>query len=172
MCVNEIEVVNFQSWLRPYMCFEAGYDWGQGYSLLRSAVGKTYDLRSDLWWTKVLAEHQKSTISTLAVKLSVSAIIYPRWTATQSNDSLHDFCIWTFYTWPNVLMNEMFKWHMIWEWTCDGLCRLQMLSGFGWNIKNSFNCKPGPLSDTLQAGAWLIPPFQKWLDHMDKFIIC
>ncbi len=30
----------------------------------------------------VLDYTQKSTISTLAVKLSVSAIIYPRWTAT------------------------------------------------------------------------------------------
>ncbi len=34
------------------------------------SVGKTHILRSDLWWT------QKSTMSTLAVKLSVSAIIY------------------------------------------------------------------------------------------------
>ncbi len=51
--------------------------------VLRSAVGKTHDLRSDLWWTIPLRIYtQKSTISTLAVKLSVSAIFTPRLTAT------------------------------------------------------------------------------------------
>ncbi len=64
---------------------------------------------------------------------------------------------------------QPWKWHMIWKWTFDGLCGLQMLCGFGWNIKSSFNRKPGPLSDALQAGAWVFPPFQKWLDHVGKF---
>ena len=62
--------------------------------LLRSALGMTHDLQSDLWWTiplRILLGQfwdtsldytQKSTISTLAVRLSVSAIIYSRWTAT------------------------------------------------------------------------------------------
>ncbi len=45
-----------------------GYIWG----LLRSAVGMTHSLRSDLWWTT-----QKSTTPILALKLSVSAIITP-----------------------------------------------------------------------------------------------
>ncbi len=31
-----------------------------------------------------------------------------------------------------------------------------------------FKHKPGPLSDTLQAGACVFPPFQKSLDHMVK----
>ncbi len=59
------------------------------FRLLQSAVGMTHDLRSDLWWTiplRILLGQfytQKSTISTLAVKLSVSAIFTPRWTATQ-----------------------------------------------------------------------------------------
>ncbi len=58
--------------------------------VLRSAVGKTHALRSDLWWTIPLHilhwsfwDTQKSTISILAVKLSVSAIVYPWWIATQ-----------------------------------------------------------------------------------------
>ncbi len=58
--------------------------------MLRSAVGKTHDLRSDLWWTlplRSLLDHfgipfgsQYSEID--HIHLSVSAIIYPRWTAT------------------------------------------------------------------------------------------
>ncbi len=60
--------------------------------VLRSAVGKTHDLRSDLWWTiplHIFLDYtQKSTKSTLAVKLSVSAIIYPRWTATSGINGL------------------------------------------------------------------------------------
>ncbi len=44
---------------------------------------------------------QKSTISTLAVKLSVSAIIYPWWTATPPTS--HDLhlvdLVWTFFEW-------------------------------------------------------------------------
>ena len=31
--------------------------------------------------------------------------------------------------------------------------------------QSSFNRKLGPLSDTLQAGAWLFLPFRKWPDH-------
>ncbi len=71
--------------------------------MLRSAVGMTHGLRSDLWWTiplRILLDQfwdtslvirlysdqiilkLYSTKSTLAVKLSVSAIIYPWWTAT------------------------------------------------------------------------------------------
>ncbi len=56
--------------------------------MLQSAVGMTHDLRSDLWWTiplRILLGQfytQKWTISTLVVKLSVSAIFTPRWTAT------------------------------------------------------------------------------------------
>ncbi len=42
--------------------------------LLRSAVGMTHSLRSDLWWT---IPFQKSTTPILALKLSVSAIITP-----------------------------------------------------------------------------------------------
>ncbi len=76
------------------------------YILLRSAVGKTHDLRSDLWCTiplRILLDHFgitfgfhtiKSALArhSLVVRLyseidhihlsSVSAIIYPRWTAT------------------------------------------------------------------------------------------
>ncbi len=49
---------------------------------LRSAVGMTHSLRSDLWWTipfRILLGHytQKSTKPILALKLSVSAIITP-----------------------------------------------------------------------------------------------
>ena len=53
---------------------------------------------------------------------------------------------------------QPWKWHMFWKRICDGLCRLQMFCGFCWNIKSSFNRKPGPLSGTLQAGAWVFPP--------------
>ncbi len=36
--------------------------------------------------------------------------------------------------------------------------------------QSSFNRTLGPLSDTLQAGAWLFPPFsRKWPDHVGKF---
>ncbi len=61
---------------------------------------------------------------------------------------------------------QPWKWHLFRKWTCDGLCRLQLLSGFRWNIKSSFKLNPGPLSDTLQAGAWLFLPFQKWLNML------
>ena len=46
------------------------------------------------------------------------------------------------------------------------------LSGFGWNIKSSFKHNPVPLSDTLQAGACIFPPFQKWqfMTTEDPFI--
>ncbi len=59
-------------------------------------------------------------------------------------------------------------WRIFWKRTCDGLCRLQVFCGFGWNIKSSFNRKPGPLSDTLQAGAWLFPLPWKWPDYVGK----
>ena len=77
--------------------------------------------------------------------------------------------------WPDVSINrhsttaccgQPCKWHMFWKWTCDGLCRLQVLCRFRWDIKSSFNCGPGPLSDTLQAGACIFPPFQKLLDML------
>ncbi len=48
--------------------------------MLRSAVGKTRVLRSRLVMNYTTS--QKLTISTLAVKLSVSAIYYPLVTAT------------------------------------------------------------------------------------------
>ncbi len=51
----------------------------QSRKVLRSAVGMTHSLRSDLWWTipfHVLLDYtQKLTKSTLAMKLSVSAPI-------------------------------------------------------------------------------------------------
>ncbi len=64
--------------------------------LLRSAVGKTHDLRSDLWWIiplRILLDHFGIPFGSQPIKsalarhsgvqvLSVSAIIYPRWTAT------------------------------------------------------------------------------------------
>ncbi len=58
---------------------------------------------------------------------------------------------------------------MFWRGTCDGLCGLQMFICFGWNIKVVCS-KLGPLSDTLQAGVWLFPPFRKWRDHVGKFL--
>ncbi len=47
--------------------------------LLRSAVGMTHSLRSDLWWTIPFRVYytQKTTTPILALKLSVSAIITP-----------------------------------------------------------------------------------------------
>ncbi len=64
------------------------FDQAMGAGVLRSAVGKTHDLRSDLWWIiplHILLDRFGIPLGfqpTLAVKLSVSAIIYPRWTAT------------------------------------------------------------------------------------------
>ncbi len=55
------------------------YDW---WIVLRSAVGMTHGLRSDLWWTIPLRIYLVNFGIPLAVKLSVSAIIYPRCTAT------------------------------------------------------------------------------------------
>ena len=64
---------------------------------------------------------------------------------------------------------QPWKWHMFWEWTCDGLCRLQVMRVL-LKHQSSFKHKPGPLSVTLQAGACIFPPFQKLLDHVGKFL--
>ena len=69
-----------------------------------------------------------------------------------------------------LCFGQPWVWQIFRKWTCDGLCRLQVFGGFGWNIKSSFNCKLGPLSDTLQAGAWLFPPLRKWPNHVGKFL--
>ncbi len=109
----------------------AGFDACWLTIMLRSAVGKTHDLRSDLWWTiplRILLDQfytQKSTISTLAVKLSVSAIFTPRWTATYKIGCIaHDAqsinevegksChsnIWWGTLGPNMKVFPM-KWHL------------------------------------------------------------
>ncbi len=60
-------------------------------------------------------------------------------------------------------------WHMFLEKACDGLCGLSTFNGFGWNTIKGFNRACGPLSDTLQAGAWIFPRYRKWPDHMGRF---
>ncbi len=79
-------------------------------------------LRVDFWESLVLDYTQKSTISTLAAKLSVSAIIYPRWTATSVTSSnatdlatIYDSIKWNadrYCTIKFMLMNA-FCYHMI-----------------------------------------------------------
>ena len=53
---------------------------------------------------------------------------------------------------------------------CDGLCQLLKSTGSGWDIVKSFNWSCGPMSDTLQAGAWLFPHSRKWPDYVGKFL--
>ncbi len=48
-------------------------------AVLRSAVGKTHDLRSDLWWTILYSEIDHTYLSIEAQCVSHH---YPRWTAT------------------------------------------------------------------------------------------
>ncbi len=42
-------------------------------------------------------------------------------------------------------------------------------TAFGWNTIKGFNRSCVPLSDTLQAGAWLFPRYRKWPDHVGRF---
>ncbi len=51
-------------------------------------------------------------------------------------------------------------WHILSERACDGLCRLSTFNGVDWNTIKGFNRACVALSDTLQAGAWLFPPYR------------
>ena len=62
---------------------------------------------------------------------------------------------------------QPWKWHLFWKLTCNGLCRLQVICGFCLNIKVVSN-----VSLTLcQTHCKQVPPFQKWLDNVGKFML-
>ena len=50
-----------------------------------------------------------------------------------------------------------------------GYADCKCYAGLVETLKVVSNCKPGPLSDALQAGACIFPPFPKRLDHVGKF---
>ncbi len=83
--------------------------------------------------------------------------------------------LWTGFwsSWPfmkchqksSLIFKNGHSWHIFSGKACDGLCGLLTFNGFEWNTIKGFHRPCVPLSDTLQAGAWLFRLYRKWTDH-------
>ncbi len=109
----------------------------------RSATGKVResgDFLRKYWHAGKFPENREIF---LEAKISCFTVCLQTKLCKAINISKHSCC------------GQPWKWHMFWKRTCDGWCGLQVICRFSWNTKRR---KPGPMSDTLQAGACVFLP--------------